>query len=58
MATVLEVLKGKRKTIRELRDSDNSLPHALDKADITNRSHHLFSAQLRILLNTQYSRQY
>lgn len=53
MAVVLVVLRGKRTTISELRDSYSASPHSLDKADITDRSHRLFPAnKLRILLNT------
>lgn len=43
--------------IHELRDGDTASPHALDKADITNRLYHLFPAKLRIL-TTQFSRQH
>lgn len=53
MAVVLKVLRRKRTTISEPRDSYSAFPHSSDKADITNRSHHLFPAnKLRILLNT------
>ena len=53
MAVVLGVLREKEdNTVSEPRDSDTAPPHALDKADITIRSQHLFSAKLRIPLNT------
>lgn len=44
--------KGKMDNrISELRDSDNASAHDLEKTDITNKSHHLFSAELKILLS-------